>query len=246
MNRKVVITYICPEIPDQICRDAANRLLEEFPITIKMLGSVEEIFPLLSDSNYNTDIISIDIEHLYKNSAANVYEIVNTLKTLLNCTVYRPARGKPMKRETKILTVVGDTTDLGLIREMNKLVDGFTLRLGGAFTYDDIRAEVQRIIDREFGMPRKLAEMIKRRNSRTRNTAGEIVLTPRQRQIYTLIIEKGASNKAIGRLLSISESTVKLHMTAILKKYGVRNRTQLAVFAKKPAVNTVSTSQDNK
>lgn len=245
MNKKSVITYIGPEMPDQECRDAANRLLGEFPIEIKVLRSIEEIFPLLSDSNYNTDIISIDIEHLYKNSMANVYEIVNTLKTLLNCTVYRPARGKPKKRETKILAVVGDTTDLGMIREMNKLVDGFTLRLGGSFTFDDIRAEVQRIIDGEFGMPRKLAELIKRQNSRTRNRAGGIVLTPRQRQIYTLIIEKGASNKAIGRMLGISESTVKLHMTSILKKYGVRNRTQLAVFSNNNSTS-LSTAAENK
>lgn len=245
MSQKVVITYICPEMPGQVGRDAANRLLEEFPIDIKILGTVEQIFPLLSDSSYNTDIISIDIEHLYKNSMANVYEIINTLKTLLNCTVYRPTKGKPKKRETKILAVVGDTTDLGLIREMNKLVDGFTLRLGGSFTFDDIRAEVQKVIDREFGMPKKLAEMIKRQNSRTRNTSGAIVLTPRQRQIYTLIVEKGASNKAIGRMLGISESTVKLHMTSILKKYGVRNRTQLAVFSNNNSTS-LSTAAENK
>lgn len=60
-----------------------------------------------------------------------------------------------------------------------------------------------------------------------------IVLTPRQQQIMDLICSKGASNKIIARILAISESTVKLHVGHIFKKYGVRSRTQLAVFNRK-------------
>lgn len=54
-------------------------------------------------------------------------------------------------------------------------------------------------------------------------------LTPRQQEISDLIKNRGISNKHIARYLSISESTVKLHLSAILKKYNLRNRTQLAV-----------------
>ena len=57
-----------------------------------------------------------------------------------------------------------------------------------------------------------------------------ILLTPRQQQIMELICGKGASNKHIARMLKISESTVKLHVGHIFKKFGVRSRTQLAVF----------------
>jgi DNA-binding NarL/FixJ family response regulator len=65
-----------------------------------------------------------------------------------------------------------------------------------------------------------------------------IRLTARQQQIFNLITTKGTSNKHIARVLLISESTVKLHVGCILKKYGVRNRTQLAVFAQtiKPTI----------
>jgi DNA-binding NarL/FixJ family response regulator len=59
-----------------------------------------------------------------------------------------------------------------------------------------------------------------------------IKLTPRQEQIFTIIKTKGASNKAIAKMLNITESTVKLHMGQILKKYGVKNRTQLVAFNK--------------
>lgn len=58
-----------------------------------------------------------------------------------------------------------------------------------------------------------------------------VTLTARQEQVFRLIIERGASNKAIAKSIGISESTVKLHLTEIFKKYGVKNRTQLAVFS---------------
>lgn len=56
-----------------------------------------------------------------------------------------------------------------------------------------------------------------------------IALTPRQQEISDLIKNRGISNKHIARQLDISESTVKLHIGSILKKYHLRSRTQLAV-----------------
>lgn len=59
-----------------------------------------------------------------------------------------------------------------------------------------------------------------------------LTLTPRQSQICKLIKDKGHSNKSIARILGITESTVKLHIGSILKKYGLKNRTQLVLFVK--------------
>lgn len=59
-----------------------------------------------------------------------------------------------------------------------------------------------------------------------------ISLTGRQQQIFDIIISRGCSNKHIAKIMGISESTVKLHLSNIFKKYGVKNRTQLAVFSK--------------
>ena len=43
---------------------------------------------------------------------------------------------------------------------------------------------------------------------------------------------QGASNKAIARNLVITESTVKVHMKAILRKLRLQNRTQAAIWAR--------------
>ena len=66
----------------------------------------------------------------------------------------------------------------------------------------------------------------------------KIILTPRQRQILEIVATRGISNKSIARMLHISESTVKLHMSGILKKFGLRNRTQLALFARDHALKS--------
>lgn len=62
-----------------------------------------------------------------------------------------------------------------------------------------------------------------------KKATNKIVLTNRQEDVFKLICHRGLSNKKIAQTLNISESTVKVHMSAILKAYGVRNRTQLAL-----------------
>ncbi len=55
-------------------------------------------------------------------------------------------------------------------------------------------------------------------------------LSPREREILTRIA-RGASNKVIGRDLSIAETTVKIHVQHILRKLDLNNRVHAAVYA---------------
>jgi DNA-binding NarL/FixJ family response regulator len=55
-------------------------------------------------------------------------------------------------------------------------------------------------------------------------------LTPREREVLSRIAE-GKSNREIARLLRLSEKTVKAHVSAVLAKLGVQDRTQAAVYA---------------
>jgi len=55
-------------------------------------------------------------------------------------------------------------------------------------------------------------------------------LSKREMEVLTHIIS-GKSNKEIATLLGISHQTVKNHVTAILRKLDVEDRTQAAVFA---------------
>ena len=55
-------------------------------------------------------------------------------------------------------------------------------------------------------------------------------LTEREREVVDAII-RGSSNKAIAQALSVSEQTVKNHVSRILEKCGVANRVELAMLA---------------
>ncbi|NJR65626.1 MAG: response regulator transcription factor [Leptolyngbyaceae cyanobacterium CRU_2_3] len=60
--------------------------------------------------------------------------------------------------------------------------------------------------------------------------AGFAELTPRELEVLRLIAQ-GASNREIAKTLYISEGTVKNHVTNLLGRLELRDRTQAAIFA---------------
>ena len=59
---------------------------------------------------------------------------------------------------------------------------------------------------------------------------GEIPLSQRELDIIRHLAD-GHSNKTIANELSITEATVKVHLKTVLRKIGVANRTQVAIWA---------------
>ena len=55
-------------------------------------------------------------------------------------------------------------------------------------------------------------------------------LTPRERDVLRLVVE-GLANKQIAQRLGIGEKTIKTHVSRVLAKLGVTDRTQAAVLA---------------
>jgi len=62
-------------------------------------------------------------------------------------------------------------------------------------------------------------------------------LSEREREVLALMAE-GLSNQIIGEKLTISEKTVKTHVSNILAKLGVADRTQAAVYAWKSGMKS--------
>lgn len=61
-------------------------------------------------------------------------------------------------------------------------------------------------------------------------------LTPRQRDVLKLL-SKGKSNKEIARSLDLSETTVKTHVSALLKTCEAHNRSELIVIAQRLGIH---------
>lgn len=57
-------------------------------------------------------------------------------------------------------------------------------------------------------------------------------LSDREMEVLACVV-RGMSNKEIANLLGISHQTVKNHVTSILRKFGVEDRTQAVVYALK-------------
>ncbi len=85
--------------------------------------------------------------------------------------------------------------------------------------------------------PPRLADM---RSLEARGPAGELPMPgndvarslSRRELVILRTLTEGASNKIIARKLVITESTVKVHMKAILRKLRLQNRTQAAIWAR--------------
>lgn len=66
-------------------------------------------------------------------------------------------------------------------------------------------------------------------------------LTPQQWRVLALMVQ-GDQNKQIAHKLGVGEATVKAHVTVILRKLGVRSRTQAVIEARglaMPATDTI-------
>ena len=61
-------------------------------------------------------------------------------------------------------------------------------------------------------------------------TSVVVELTPREHEVLTCIT-RGHSNRDIAEELHIAEKTVRLHVSSVLDKMGVRDRTQAAIYA---------------
>ena len=77
---------------------------------------------------------------------------------------------------------------------------------------------------------RKLMEQVAHADARRDPGRAVEALTDREREVIRLIA-KGQSNQAIARALVISEKTVKTHVSNILGKLSLEDRTQLAIYA---------------
>jgi DNA-binding NarL/FixJ family response regulator len=196
------------------------------------IPTIEQMFRLISNKEYNTNLIIVDIDELTNyNNNVGLLDVIVTLQTLVDWR-------RCYKQTDKTLPVgvaVSTETNPRLIKET--ISTGFITGLyprGDDFSVDEKVEAVNHLLNRQYYIPEKIKKLLHKKPPRARinRDPDEIKLTARQQQILNLIVDKGASNKLIARILNISESTVKLHMTQILKKYRLTNRTQLALFTK--------------
>jgi len=178
-----------------------------------MIAVYDSIVQELSPNHSATDI---DHETSFKS-------IVSAIKLILHTRF--------SENVTKVAVLVEETVGREKIKIWKSAgIDGI-LPTTSEFSFHISLKAYQDIIEQGESWPPEVIEKYPRRRDdqkKVTNVNG-IDLTDRQAQVRDLLCERGLSNKAIARQLNISESTVKIHVGSILKRYGVRNRTQLAL-----------------
>lgn len=108
---------------------------------------------------------------------------------------------------------------------------GFNSSLSLYATIEDLRSAIIAVSTGEIWADHKILT-IALKNFINRDKANfnkiEAKLTKREIDISKLVVE-GLSNKAISKNLFISEKTVKVHISNIFKKLGIKHRYQLSI-----------------
>lgn len=110
------------------------------------------------------------------------------------------------------------------------------VRAGAAgFLYKDVDPDalvraIRSVHDGHLLLSAEAAGTLIRRGADRGATGGLAALTGREREVLGLITT-GRSNREIARTLNVAEKTVKAHVSSVLAKLGVQDRTQAALYA---------------
>jgi len=130
-----------------------------------------------------------------------------------------------------MLTVSEDEEDLAMALKHG--AHGYLLKTTES---DELFAAIERCLHGESVLsPAMTAKLVSAFRTSTRDVApssSDVVNTLSPRELDVLReLARGASNKEVARCLSIAETTVKIHVQAILRKLHLSSRVQAAVYA---------------
>ncbi len=134
-------------------------------------------------------------------------------------------RERGLATRVLVLTSVTDSASVTL-----------AMRAGAAgFLYKDIDPDalvraLRLVRDGQVVLAPEASAALVRARGRADAVAGLEALTAREREVLAQIAE-GRTNRQIARLLEMSEKTVKTHVSSVLAKLGVADRTQAALYA---------------
>jgi DNA-binding NarL/FixJ family response regulator len=149
-----------------------------------------------------------------------VHEFMSMLETLIRMSSIRTI---------PIAIIIDHTTPMSVIKELQKTNVMGIIPSTPSFGIPEGIKGLEALINRIPYWPKHILDQLP--GAKKKVLKNTIKLTQRQAQIVNLISERGLTNKKIAQALNITESTVKIHVSAILKAYGVRTRTQLALAA---------------
>ena len=185
-------------------RDALRTALAQaFPgAAIELAGSLAEVEAAL-ERQPETDAVLLDLD-------------MPGMEGLTGLALLRS------ERPTVPIIMVSAARDAAIPRRAYDL--GASAYVDKSASLEEIAATVRAVLDGEILAPPEAAD-----GDTFAQRAAQ--LTPQQWRVLALMVQ-GDQNKQIAYKLGVGEPTVKAHVTVILRKLGVRSRTQAVIEAR--------------
>ena len=131
--------------------------------------------------------------------------------------------------EAKVLVLTSFAEDRRIVAAIEAGALGYLLKDSSP---EDLVRAIREVHRGESSLHPKVAQQLVKKLQRPAEEPEREELTARERKVLALIA-RGLSNREIARELSISEPTVRTHVSNILRKLGLKSRTQAALYALK-------------
>jgi len=166
------------------------------------------------NSQQEIDLILLDLSMPDNQGICSVKSIIDT----------RPDVG---------ILVVSANTDIHLVHQLLELgVNGYVPK---SSPFETISEAIKSVLNLETWIPSEIAEKLETLKVNLDGHENSLsLLTPQQLKVLSMIAD-GKLNKQIAYELGIQETTIKQHVSAILKKLNVINRTQASILYKQQA-----------
>lgn len=210
-----VVYYSCDHSTTPVCTEETQKL---FNCVYTLATDWHSLIEILEQGYKFMLIRARDIEK----SGSSVYELVGMIDSLIKFI--------SASRDLRIGVVINKDTNLKLVKDIQKTSITNLLLDVNDFPLDDVLELNDLFLKGQRSWPKHIISTLPG-NQKKKKEINLCQLTKRQEEVLPLICNRGLSNKQIAKVLSISESTVKIHVSAIMKAYAVRNRTQLALAA---------------
>lgn len=120
-----------------------------------------------------------------------------------------------MRPDARIIILTTSEGDVEIQRALGAGALGYLLKGTPA---EELMDAIRRVHRGHSYIPQNVAQQLAQ-------NIGNDILSPREIQVL-LQVANGGKNRDIGRQLSITEETVKAHLSSILEKLGAKDRTQ--------------------
>ncbi|EJP21900.1 response regulator receiver domain protein [Peptostreptococcaceae bacterium AS15] len=197
----------------ELIREGISKILDmenDIDIIFKAKSGIEALEAL---KDVKPDVILLDINMSELNG-------IDTLKKI---------KASGSKTKIIMLTVYDDVEYIS--QSVNLGANGYVLKDSDS----DTLIKTIKIVNEggSYIQPTLATQLIKHMTNEKKNTNDKklLELLTRRELIVMKEISSGLNNKSISKKLNISEKTVKNHVSSILKKLELQDRTQVAIYA---------------